>query len=447
VLPSELVFIDRESKRIGGKLLDKPIANYTIPHPNFNREQAYGMMVSNFKWPPPPDGYERWKLILAYLRMVLHMVLAQLRQTHLATQVEIVPTYPLAFGRGDFDKYHLLFKGDSGSPGLLAELQKETGVIMQLAIVNQRNGTQLPVAESFAARASIAWQPSPGTTELVVDIGGGTTDIAMWSNGKEYIESIPYGGNVYINCLARTFPEIAQVDGQPIKGHSERIIAVQTMIRRKGIGGVLEALTQQTKLVTAQNAMDRFFIGIFIYIHQLLRSSNVRSFNIYPLGNGWRLIDSYIPPNNNIAYYIEQIVHPWGMTANAILPQDHDLKGAVCKGARRIADQATYEHPENVDVQTIVGGTIHIQDRKLMWDTPVPTDGLGTPPLLFDCNTFVDEFLEHSGSKLSNEKRSEMVGQLNDACQGALRAVPGGQAGLNRSIMAVFLEHVYANRI
>lgn len=444
-LPSELVFINADSKLVGDKLLDQPIAQYTIPHPNFQRERAYKMVVGNFKWTAPPN-YNRWALVRAYLKLLLHMVLAQLRSKEAANKVEIVPTYPLAFGAGEYREFYRLLKGHNDDPGLLSEVSDETGVALDLAIVNRTRLDRVPVAESFAARESIAWSPSPGSAELVVDIGGGSTDIAGRLADVDYSESIPYGGNGYLRYLATNFADVLPIKGAKNNDVTDNMIALQTIVRRNGIDGVLESFPQNSR-EAAQEAIDRFFTGIFVYVYRLLKAKSVEGLNFYPLGNGWRLVESYLPPHNDIKSYIEKMLERWGVQANVVLPDSNDYKGAVCKGARRVVDSGTYVHPENIEVKTIVGGNVKVGDKLLSWDSPVPTGELGTSPLNFDCVDFVREFVSISNLAASETDIQIMAGKLAAACTSATRPIVGNSVGLNRSVMAVFLGQVFADRI
>ena len=452
-LPSELVFIDRDAKMRGRSNLHRPVVQYTIPHPNFNREAAYEMMVTNFKWPVVDPDYinQRWPLVKAYLRIVLHMVLAKLRDKNLAAQVNIVPTYPLAFGKTGFDEYWELLGRDSVL-GLLNEISDETGVALNLAVVNAKQGeASLPVAESYAARASIAWRPVKGTAELVIDIGGGTTDIAVWGNNEEFVESVSYGGNIYLKYLAETFPGMLPDTKEP----NERVIALQTMIRRQkeGFSGVLQELHfTQANMVVAQNAIDRFFTGLFVYIKKLLEAAKIKNLHVYPLGNGWRFIDSYFSPNNDIQTYIKNKLKGWEIEADVRMPSDDDLKGAVSIGARSIADTLNYVDPVAAGVNAIVGGNLivgkngKVQENLLSWKAAPPKVGAGHPPLVFDYTDFIDDFFQFAGIEVSNAVRVEMAGQLGGVCQNEVYNVNGGEE-LQKSITAVFLEKIYPEHI
>ncbi|OAD20012.1 hypothetical protein THIOM_004311 [Candidatus Thiomargarita nelsonii] len=433
-LPSEILFRTKDDKVKGN--ISEPIKIYTIPFPYFKRASAPAMMVNNFKW-SAPEGFNREQLIKVYLKMVLYMALAQIRKEHLCYQVNIVPTYPLAFGQGRYENYKSLYAA------LFAEIKNETGISLNLAMVNPFQGLQELIAESHAVKVFSAGAQQANTAILVVDIGGGTTDIAMEIDGNQITESISYGGNVYLKYLADTFHDSPRDDNNsPFPDVGERIIALQKIMRDEGIRGVL-AQYPEAQQMAAQAAMDRFFIGLFVYLYRLIEAYQVKNVDFHPVGNGWRLIEGYTPPHNAIPAYIQNVFTRWDCKTNVILPKGNDYKGAVCKGAIKVAKDGDYIHPADITVKTIVGGSVKISGNEVNWDEKVPTAGLGTPPLSFDATQFINEFVTLSGLPISPEQKTTAIRHLNVECRHAVYTVPGMQVGLNKSIMSVFLEKVY----
>jgi len=432
-LPSELVFKTKELLLAGDHVLNEPLKNFRLPHPKIEQDRLHEIIVANFKW-NAPEPFTREQLTKSYLKIVLHMGLAVLRRNYLCTNVSIVPTYPLAFGRKRFKEYREILVGPNGDGGIFAEIFEETGINLSLAIVNTNTGLQELVAESYAAKAF--WSPAPGTAELVVDIGGETTDIALWVNGNEFVDSFQYGANRYLQYLARHF----RTYPPGVTDLNERMIALQKKMRESGIGGVLNIYPPAQK-VTAQQAIDRFFQGLFEYLYRLLSASGAKKVHLYPAGNGWRLIEGYVPPSDNIPNYVNNWFDGKGISFSVSLPKDSDYKGLVCKGARRIADGGWYIHPDlTTPVKTILGGDIQVSGVTKKWNDMAPTGPLGTPPLGFDVTPFIKS-LPFSSSV--NIDIATISGLLANHCQNATYLCPGGMLGLNKSIFAVFLEKIY----
>ena len=434
VLPSELVFKAPTLLPQGDEVLKDPIKNFMIPHPLIDRDLLHQITIDNFKW-KDREPFTQEELIRTYLKIVLHMALGVLRRRDLCLNVALVPTYPLAFGREMHDSYKELLLGGNGN-GLLSEVEKETGVKLSLAIVNSGRGLQELVTESHAAKEFCAG--AEGRAEMVVDIGGGTTDIALWTNGNTLVDSIKYGANKYLDYLASKF----QTYPAHIDDINERIIALQKIIRQNGIREVLKIYPAAHKS-TAQQAIDRFFQGLFEYIRRMLTAADTKQVHIYPVGNGWRLIEGYVPPNNNIRDYIENWFGQSCISLNIITPADSDYKGLVAKGARRIADAQQYEHPDlNTPARTILGGVIDVNGETKHSNESVPTGPLGASPLRFNTTEFVQSLPFKPTKTVSIDVIS---GQFAKFCQDAIYPCPGGNYGLKKSIFAIFLETIYSN--
>ena len=165
---------------------------------------------------------------------------------------------------------------------------------------------------------------------MVVDIGGGTTDIAMQVTDGEYVESVAFGGDVYLNYLAENFTNIRRegLDDKKLDTN-ERMIIMQRLLRN--VGGIRLILDtfSPTQKKEAQAAINRFFVGIFVYLERLLARHDIRKVDFFPVGNGWRLIEGYSPPHDSIPEYVRDLFKRWDVTANVILPRDNDFKGAV----------------------------------------------------------------------------------------------------------------------
>lgn len=440
-LPSEILF-NTTQDRVRG-VLARPIADFTIPFPYFRRSAVSKLLVSNFKW-GAPEGFDREEIIRAYLKMVLTLALAQIRKEYLCRQAFVVPTYPLAFGPGRYEGYKGLLAQMSSDVSLFAELKRETGIAVNLAMVNPALGLQELIAESYAVEAFSVARQRPDTALMVVDIGGGTTDVAVRVSDREYVDSVGFGGNVFLKYVADNFPSYPEPEaGEAELDTSERLVVLHKLVREStGIRAILDNYpTQQQRAIQA--GIDRFFIGLFVYLERFLARHNVRGIDFFPVGNGWRLIEGYTPPHDTIPEYVRDLFRRWDIDANIILPADNDFKGAVSKGAIRIAREGTYQHPEEIAVRTILAGDLEVSGRQLPWTEDVPTGGLSEEALSFDTSSFMEQFAALSGLPISRKQKSDIALELNKECQIAVYTAPGLKFGINKSIICVFLEKIY----
>lgn len=430
IIPTELVFASQKRLKEGTVSLERPIKNFSIPHPRIERGKLHQCILANFKWPwkVPKEEFDRIEVIKSYLRILLHMALAVIRKDDLCNNVSILPTYPLAFGRQMYDEYKKILTD------LFEKIQTETGTNLNLAVVNTE-GLQELVGESYAAKAF--WQPVEGTAELVVDIGGGTTDIALIVNENEFVDSFQYGANRYLEKLARQFAS----HPSGISDERERAIALQKEIRGNGILGLLKIYPGKQK-DSAQQIIDRFFQGLLEYLRRLLTGTKAQRVHLYPVGNGWRLIEGFEPPNDKISDYVKNWFKGSGIEIDITLSKDFDdYKGLVCKGAMNIADDGWYVHPDlRTPVNTIVGGKIRVKGREIDENDTVPTSPLGRPPLKFDTSLFI-ESLPFTPSNRSNI--TEICEKLNSFCIRETYSCPGGTKGMKKSVYVIFLENIY----
>ena len=443
-LPSELLFATPQDKQLGDESLQMPIDKYTNSHPFFTRKattDVSSILLDDFKW-KTPSGFQEEIVITAYFRLILHLALAQIRRDMLCVDIDIIPTYPLAFGEGKYAFFKNLLVN------LFNVVSGETGIVLDLAIVNAMDGTQELVSETMAAKAYRARAPEIERAELVVDLGGGTTDIAMWVKTgdklHEVVESIKYGGNAYLNRLATKFLP------RNIDNPGDQRIALQKIIRESK-DGINVALHQygETRRNVAETGINQFFEGLFYYLYRLFAKYNIEKVNFYPVGNGWRLIDGLSNPRYTIDSYIEEIFAFQNIEAQVTLPGSiDDYKGAVCKGAKFIGNLQDYKHPENIEVKTIVGGTIKVNSNGLNWDEQIPTKALGGGTLAIDTTKYIEEFLQFSSLNVSEQKRAQYVNRLNRQ-MGSVACLnfANGQKGLNKSVISVFLETIYPEMI
>ena len=335
---------------------------------------------------------------------------------------------------------------------LLNQISRETSIALALAVVNTRHLERELVSETMAAKAfsSVIRTPDEDRAELVVDIGGGTTDMAMLvrkgNEIYELVESIRYGGKQYLKFLAERFNDQPKDNGKAINNVEDRVIALQKLIRgdKNGIDGVLRCYGGKGG-TAARSRIDRFFTGIFFYIYKLLEKYNMKKVNFYPVGNGWRLIEGLKNPSYTIENYIKTLFKHREIDSEVTLPSNIiDLKGAVCRGAKKIAEDADYVHPKNIEVKTIVGATVKVGEKTLSWDEMVPTGALAPAPLpAINTTEFINEFLASTGISDLRVSKSQINAALRQQFGNAYFNLPAEQVGLKKSVLSVFLEHIY----
>jgi hypothetical protein len=442
-LPSELIFKDRQTRNQGDAVLQEPARNYLIPHIMMDRDAAAEQMVTEFKRPDfHVEGFDREELIRAYLTMVLHLVCAQVRGREQATNLNLVFTYPLAFGASGYHTFRNLLAGGQGQRGLLQEVGEQTGLKLGLAWVDHQATRPEMVAESYAVKAFAMVGSNRNAAELVVDVGGGTTDFALWTAQEELVDSVEYGASIYVSFLADNLG-YGRNAIPPAEGNIEAFIMLQRDIRQHGIRKVLAGYNEDARR-RARNGLLHFFLGIMAYSNQLIRSQGVERVMLYPRGNGWRLLDALGQNENNILGHCQKNL---AFPCQVDIPSAGDFKAAVAKGARYLADAGTYLHPSPLEVHTILGGGLSIDGSDKPWNTPVPLEV--EPTLQVDSASFFEDWEKATGVKMSDDLISSEETKLNAAITHSAEPLPNtiGRKELPKSAMAVYLERVYAPRL
>lgn len=444
VLPSEMLFINDERLRDVDSL-NEPIKYFTIP--SFQNPIGIGesSTVSEFKWHEPQilRGHRK-KLVKAYLKIVMHMALADLKKNKNATSIDVAPTYPLAFDKNRRDDYNT-WLGE-----LFAELKEETGTQqIQLAISaldDNGNYRRELIGESYAGSA--AFKPAEDIVELVVDIGGGTTDIALFKEKKPLVvDSFRYGGNIFLRKLARDFyNNLSNDDDIEI-----RKMIIQKTIRRDGIKKIFDRYQDKTQRAQVEQSLLKFFDGLFEYLRCLLNAFELKKgIFFYPIGNGWRLIEGFTSVNNTNTFIKEWFSRKRVGIDLTIQPIEKGGKESLAIGANEIVNGALIKPPEDEPVKSIVGGDIEIKWRggKRIFSSidPIPTRGIDCR--LTDNPTFnTTIFIRALPFELPEELTADQVaGWLNQKCgdKDANMLVQGsGGVSLIRSVFARFLETIY----
>lgn len=454
-VPSELIFKSGNDKIPAN--LNAPIFRYSIPHPAYTRESAHREVVFNFKWiPPSPFNNHVTETRKAYLKMLMHMVLAMLREAPYATNtVNFTATYPLAFGNTKYNDYRgLLIQ-------LISELHHETGMQIPLRPVAARGQDALNPALIPESHAGVARFVTTGY-KFVVDIGGHTTDIALSRGDKILVvDSISYAGDVYISCLADNFPIHLCPKNLTLDPNSPNTLTQQAKkiilnreIRRNGLSrGVLNK-ENDTNRDRAIGKLELFFGLLFEHLYGLLQSHNIqRDITLYPVGNAWELTDA-IPNIGGVENYIESWFRAKNIDLNVVSPLNYagaagasTRKGAVATGALMLADRRTFVPPDfnRCPVKSVVGCDVEISwgnnSRLINKNEPIPLN-LNIPDTLPMPIISTERFIKSLELGLrENIVLTKIIHNFNGDVQNKLVQM-NGTWQLTSSLFAVFLEKI-----
>lgn len=450
-LPSEIYFRTAEARNGGVASLNYPIERFTVPHTHLALQaaQAAQQVVSRFKWEEPPVfAGHRAELVSCYLKLVMHMALATLRKEYNAATVDVVATYPLAFDAVRNNLYR------DWLTNMMNELFDETGVMLQFATTHTEHARRDLVAESLAGKA--LWEPGRGIASLVVDIGGGTTDIALTLHDRVLAcDSIRYAGDIFVRWLAEQalgagLPEDPAARAEMLL---DKMTELNMQLRRSDPLAFLDAhFHDEREAVKA--ACLRFFQGLFEYLLFLLvgYECHNRVVHFHPIGNGWKMVSWLEPPNNDLQAFVRNWFAGRGVNTNVVIDPEIGFKDAVALGAVKIACAANYISPDlDAPVKSGVSGV------RLEWGRRRRDIGafVRIPYEVRECHLHhnphfeTHQFVSGVGLEpLSDIGIDQIAAELNQICashdpdEGI--AVDGAHGLLlRRSPFARFLEYIY----
>ena len=290
-IPSEIKCKD---KPLQSKSLNTPIKNYSVSSPWYEVLGEAGTTLSNFKWYKHHALFTGAELRKAYLKLIMHIAMATLREDKACNSISFKATYPLAFNMNTYDEYRDLFY-DHAERGLLTQLIKETGIHIAPSMVD--NSFEL-ISESHAGKSMFLTSGH----ELVIDIGGGTIDIALSRDNQIIaVDSIKYGGNKFIDYLVKTgLPITVTAHQRDIdlslanKNYDEKFFTINSQIRKLGFKDAIVDILQTSESaehVRVLAALKLYFCSILGYIIPILKKHEIQdNITIYPIGNAWQFL-------------------------------------------------------------------------------------------------------------------------------------------------------------
>ena len=311
LIPSELLM----QKRIGElrnyrRVEDwKPVVDYSIPSSGVEsrfKEEDY--VIADFKWQPMIR--DQWlkgqsmDLQKRYLELVLLLGLAQLaKDDKLDSSATVKFSYPLAFDEEAQGNLVTVVKAVATS------VQKQTGVNVEIDIPTRDGKEVIPIDEARAAARSAAPAGPDVKTCLYVDIGGGSTDIALLelrAGGRQqdrysFICSFQYAGGALASAL---------VEGGCLKPGCNISHFRRQMREAASVNELLtsQALFASDKINAITKKSDYFYAYLRHFLARLLAAHIINkqlatektpsepreqtqrethNFLLYPLGNGW----------------------------------------------------------------------------------------------------------------------------------------------------------------
>jgi len=311
LIPSELLMQKKIGELRNHRRVEdwKPVVDYSIPSSSVEsrfKEEDY--VIADFKWQHMIR--DQWlkgqsmELQKRYLELVLLLGFAQLaKEDKLDSSASVKFSYPLAFDEETQENLVTVVKA------VAASLSKQTGVNVGIDIQTQGGKEVIPIDEARAAARAAAVAGPDVKTCLYVDIGGGSTDIALLelrAGGRQqdrysFICSFQYAGGALASAL---------VEGSCLKPGCD-ITHFRRQMREAGSVNELlnsQALFARDKINAITKKSDYFYAYLRHFLARLLAAHIINkqlaaaitlsengehpqretySFMLYPLGNGW----------------------------------------------------------------------------------------------------------------------------------------------------------------
>lgn len=454
-LPSELILSSAQG-------FSSPLSGFRICHAYAT--SPHGKVFYEIKTQPvegDPEGrFSYGQAVTRYLEVFFAQALATVinaepRAGHLKLRV----SFPRAFAR---PKVELFFRCVQQ---VMARVEKLTGF--------PTNSTHY-IDEARAAALSLK---VPEGFSLVLDMGGGTTDLGLFEWKKDslqpvYVDSLLYGGNSFLRILAdkeqtALFPKPTEkVDPD------HRLLWLFREIRLRGFDTVVRGQYKANKnaRLAMLDLLLRFYSPLAHFAGRLFEAlsldrggaEDLRQTPVayYLVGNGWSLADALPSPRSNEnpgrLEIFRDLLAKEGFTDLTPIQQPSvegwpGPKGAVGYGTLSAEERLLYPSiSKAVDdvhgVRTISGFDFHLSDgsqkrHEVSWhqEIPLPLEGRNLRPVLSEIE------LEESWKDFIRFEKGGKVHELERVCEGDIEGVDHPR--LTRSPLVRFLEHVYREQL
>jgi len=279
VVESQLL---RRKTALGGYA--RPLCDYTIrpSHTSRHALDSYKSLefARDMKWDTSELGQERR---VEYLSILLLLAAAEAASRCGARTMKVQYTYPLAF-----EPLQLRALSDAF---LKAATRVEAWTGMTVAL------NAKPVSESIAGLKSL--DRRGGQWQLTIDIGGGTTDFALWhmEGAKPVVlaaDSVEFAGDLLLDPAGRVHPEGRQYAELQIHDgvFLQQSLSKARTAKPKEYAGYLGALDLWRKLI-AEYAARLVAGAVMRHMNGKPKSNAEMRLSVVALGGGWNALDGY----------------------------------------------------------------------------------------------------------------------------------------------------------
>jgi hypothetical protein len=453
-VPSELII------RSSGNGLGEPVKDYGICHPYGAKPDANVLYeLKSLPVDGSRDGRFTFKdLVSSYLEIVMLSALASVvRRDPRVGVLKVRSSFPRAFSNQKLERFIGAFDES------LRWIESRTGFV-----TNER----LFLDESRAAAYAM---PARGEMALVMDMGGGTTDIGFFNykDGVLYpvlIDSLQYGGNDFLRLLVNE----PQLFPKPSERGEDRLLWLFREIRLRGFAEVVKRFYTADTLARQEAArlLVHFFKPLIFFVRRLhealcIRGNgtdlNQKPITVYLVGNGWSLAEglpvvdaSFGKDYRSILRgLLEQEGFKRVTIAGTPRPADETIewpgpKAAVAYGVlkadvRDLHRELRDAESDEAGIHSIVGFDIEVEDGSdgrtpVAWSSAVPLELSHSR-----CALLLSGIKVPPQWKFIRFERGEEVTHLERVCGEDIPRI--GQARLTRSVLGRFIENVYLKQL
>jgi hypothetical protein len=454
-LPSEIITHNGTSNR----QLEQPLLSFRICHAY--GAQPDGLVRFEIKSMPVDGdlkgGFSFSQIVVSYLEMLLVLALASISQQEQRAGFLVVrSSFPRAFSPKKIRLYHDCLSA------VFQRVEALTGFV-----TNKSYSIDEARAAAYSMRA-------PGDTVLVMDMGGGTTDIGVfdWKDGTldpVFIDSLQYGGNDFLHLLVKE----ASLFPKPTEKQANRLLWLVREIRLRSFAEVMRTQYAGNQTARRQTAdlLVQFYKPIVYFVRRLFEAlpHQGREFSLesdpitlYLVGNGWSLADA-IPVvdmgfGTNSREIFKRLLQAEGFQRLRVADEPSfngrrrwpGPKAAVGYGAITASPHDLYEGVEKAleerqGIRSVVGFDMKVDDGSkrrtdVAWHEAVPfqMEGQHDRPVLTDIEIPKDwSFLKYDEGRARTLEESIVREDIEGVEKPRLR----------RSVLGRFIETVYLEQL
>ncbi len=199
---------------------------------------------------------------------------------------------------------------------------------------------------------------------VLVDIGGGTTDLAIWKDGSlVHSHIIPVGGNHFTNDLAVAL-KIPHSEAERVKlNHASVLAETINQSSHITVQGIAGSRPREISLKVIANVLGARAEELFGLIKGIVMDLNLDSeiTGGYVISGGGALIESMAPLGEYLLEKPTKIGYPipfGGMTKIMQNPQYSTVLGLLLDASKKINNIPKEEHESNLEVFNKIGDSL-----------------------------------------------------------------------------------------